>query len=171
MKTSEFEENFSAWLEGGLSTEEAATLEKEMTARGFDPIAERREAQQLSTILRQHSTVPVLDAPDFFNHQILHRLENEAARPQSRMPKRAWWTLPRFAWAGAFCLLIATILYQALVVNSQPVALDRTPYFAKVIDARPLAPHVSADTVYTDRDKVTVVWLAGLDNLPADYQL
>ncbi len=171
MKTSEFEENFSAWLDGALSAEEAAELEKEMRARGFDPLAERRAANQLGAILRQHSPPPVLDSPDFFNHQILHRLESELDRHPAPAVKRAWWTLPRFAWAGAFCLLIATVLYQAFVVNEPATAIDRSPYFAKVIDARPLAPNVSADTVYSDRDNVTVVWLAGLDNLPADYKL
>ena len=48
---------------------------------------------------------------------------------------------------------------------------DKSPYFAQVIDARPLAEGVSADTVYTARDNVTVVWLGGLDYLPADYKL
>lgn len=169
MKTSDFEENFTAWLDGRLTGDALAALEKELLARGFDPAAERSAAGPLAGLLRKHSAPPTLNNPDFFNHQILHRIAQEQPAAPAPAPRRAWWTLPRLAWAGAWCLLLALFLFQTLIPHGAP--RDKSPYFAQVIDARSLADGVSADTVYTARDNVTVVWLGGLDYLPADYKL
>ena len=40
-----------------------------------------------------------------------------------------------------------------------------------MVDARTFEPTISATTVYDPRDNVTVLWLDGLDYLPADYVL
>jgi len=45
---------------------------------------------------------------------------------------------------------------------------DQSAYFATVVDARTFENNVSASTVYNSRDNVTVLWLDGLDYLPAD---
>ena len=94
--------------------------------------------------------------------------QEEVPTPQ-RTQRRAWWSLPRLAFGGAACLLIAAVLFAGLIPRG--VAADRSPYFAEVIDARPLSAGISADTIYTARDNVTVVWLDGLEYLPASYQL
>ena len=169
MKTSDFEENFTAWLDGRLTGDALAALENEMRARGFDPAAERGAAGPPAELLRKHSAAPPLHNADFFNHQILHRIaEEQPAAPVARS-SGGWWTLPRLAWAGAWCLLLALFLFQTVIPHGAP--RDKSPYFAQVIDARPLADGISADTVYTARDNVTVVWIGGLDYLPADYKL
>ena len=49
--------------------------------------------------------------------------------------------------------------------------MNRSPYFATVVDSRTFDPTVSASTVYDPRSNVTVLWLDGLDYLPADYAL
>jgi len=169
MKTSDFEEQFTAWLDGRLPVEEGAAFEKELLARGFDPAAERHAAGQLGKMLRQHSPAPVLGNAEFFNHQLLHRIAEEQPATSVAAPRRAWWSLPRMAWAGMACLLLSAALFLAIIPHGTPV--DRSDYFAQVLDARPGDDSISADTVYTARDNVTVVWLDGLDYLPADYQL
>ena len=168
MKTSDsdFETNFTAWLDGRLTGDALAAFETEMRARGFDPAVERSAAGQLGKLLREHSFAPALSNAEFFNHQLLHRIAQDQPSTPTR---RAWFTLPRLVWAGAWCLLAAALLFQALIPHGGP--RDRSPYFAQVIDARPLDSGISADTVYTARDNVTVVWLDGLDYLPADYKL
>lgn len=169
MKPFEFEEKFTAWLDGQLSREEATAFEQELSTRGFDPAAERHAGAELGKFLRSHSPAPQLANPDFFNHQILHRIELE--QPITRPATRGfWWSLPRLAAAGAFCLLIAAALFYTLVPYGAS-AVDHSPYFAEVIDARPMDDTLSADTIYTARDNVTVVWIGGLDYLPAEYQL
>jgi hypothetical protein len=166
MKTSDFEIQFTAWLDGRLPAVEVDAFENELRARGFDPAAERAAAEQTSALLVRHSPSPALPNADFFNHQILHRIEQEqrVAEP----PARRRWALPRLAWAGAFSLLVAAAMFKALI----PVgASDRSPYFATVVDARTYEPTIFASTVYNPRDNVTVLWLDGLDDLPADYAL
>jgi hypothetical protein len=175
MNTSNFEEKFTAWIDGRLAGEELVVFERELTRRGFDPATERRAAGQLGDLLRTHSPARTLANADFFNRQILHRIEQEqpaATAAREDAASRSRWTLPRLAWSGAFCLLIATVLFQALIPRGGPAPMEKmAPYFAEVIDARPLDPDISADTIYTARDNVTVIWLDGFDYLPADYQL
>ena len=166
MTTSDFDQQFSAWLDGQLTGDELAAFEKELAARGFDPAAERRAAGRLGKMLRAHSSAPALANAEFFNRQLQHRIALAEPAPASR---RGWFAWPRMVWAGAWCLLAAGMMFQAFIPHG--AAPDRSDYFAQVIDARPLDAGISADTVYTARDNVTVVWLDGLDYLPADYQL
>jgi anti-sigma factor RsiW len=168
MKTSEFEQQFTAWLDGQLSAEAAAAFETELRARGFDPAAERAAVEKTASLLARHSTTPALPNAEFFNHQLLHRIEQEERATAVEKPSRSWWTLPRLAWSGAFSLLIAAVMFKAMIPVSSP---ERSPYFATVVDARTFEPTISATTVYDPRDNVTVLWLDGLDYLPADYVL
>lgn len=174
MKLSNFEENFSAWLDGKLSAEEIAVFESEMRNRGFDPEAERTAADKTRNVLRAHADAPKLSNPEFFSHQLLHRIEEDHATATASSakvtPSRRSWFVPWMPWAGAAALLTAAGLFKVLIPVPQGAA-DRAPYFATVVDARSLMPTVSASTVYDPKDNVTVLWLDGLDYLPADYAL
>jgi anti-sigma factor RsiW len=163
MKTSDFETNFTAWLDGRLEASQAAAFEHAMRARGFDPVAERAAHASVRTLLREHSPSPTLANADFFQHQIGRQIEHarrKAARP--------WWTFPRLAWAGAVSLLIAGVLFKMLIPVGGSRALENQDYFATVVDARTYEPAISVDTVYNPKDNVTVLWLDGLDYLPTD---
>jgi hypothetical protein len=167
MKPSEFDEQFSAWLDGQLSPADRATFEQKLAERGFDPGTELRAASGLRKLLRDHCPAPELHNGEFFSHQLRHRLtQDQPARPA---PARMTWTAPRLAFAGALCLLVAALLFQFAIPHG--ATIDRSPYFAEVIDARPMAAGVTANTVYTPEDNVTIIWLDGLDSLPPDYQL
>ena len=170
MKTSEFEQQFTAWLDGKLSPEKTDSFEQEMRDRGFDPNAERFAAASTTALLRKHSQSPTLGHRDFFNHQILHRIENDLEKPEAvRSGQRTWWGIPWLAWAGAACLLIAAVLFKNLIPVGGGSLVERSTYFATVVDARTFEKTVSASTVYNPRDNVTVLWLDGLDYLPADF--
>ena len=77
MKTSDFEQQFTAWLDGQLSAEAASAFEIELRARGFDPAAERAAAEKTTSLVARHSPAPTLPNAEFFNHQLLHRIEQE----------------------------------------------------------------------------------------------
>lgn len=165
MKT--FEERFTAWVDGRLAGDELSAFEKELAAHP-EAMAERDAALKLRALLREHPTAPPLANADFFNLQLQQRIAAET--PRARKPeRRAWsfWTLPRLAWAGALSLLIAGALYKALIPAT--VTYDSAPYFAQVVEAWPADPGISATTVYSPEDNVTVLWLEGLDPLPAGY--
>jgi hypothetical protein len=170
MKTSEFEEQFTAWLDGKLSPEDASAFEREMRDRGFDPELERSAASRTVALLREHSRTPALPHADFFNHQILHRIESSLDEPvPTPSRQRSWWGIPWLAWAGAACLLVAAALFKGLIPVGGGSLAERSTYYATVVDARTFENTVSASTVYNPKDNVTVLWLDGLDYLPADF--
>lgn len=163
MKTSDFEANFTAWLDGQLDLEKAAVFEQEMRARGFDPAAERAAAEATRGLLRTHAATPELGHAEFFQHQLLRRIDREEPAPRAA---GAWGGLSRLVWAGAFCLLVAGLLFRALIpLGPQPVSGD---YFATIVDARTYEPTISVDTVYDPSSNVTVLWLGGLDYMDGD---
>lgn len=164
MKT--FEEKYTAWVDGKLSGEELAAFEKELAATP-DAAADKAEAQRLGAFLRQHDTPPSLSNGDFFNHQLLHRIAAESA---DERPARRWWnwSLPQLVLAGAASLAIAAALFKTLIPAGSE---QRSDYFAEIVDARTNDPGISATPVYTPRENVTILWLDGLDYLPASYKL
>ena len=171
MKTSDFDQQFTAWLDGKLSPEEATAFEQEMRSRGFEPEAERTAALKVGDLLRTHSQAPALGHEQFFNHMLQRQIATEESRVSRAPGKRSWFGIPWLAWAGAACLLISAVLFKAWIPVGGPTVADGTPYFATVVDARTFEKNVSASTVYNPKDNVTVLWLDGLDYLPADYAL
>jgi len=163
MKTSDFEANFTAWLDGRLDRETAAAFEQELRTRGFDPAAERAAAERTRALIADHSAAPEMGHAEFFQHQLLHRIQQSEHEPASERP---WWTFPRLAWAGAFCLLVAGVLFKTFIPLGAPPAPD--DYFATIVDARTYEPTITVDTVYDSRNNVTVLWLDGLDYMPTD---
>ncbi len=161
-----FEEQFTAWVDDKLNDAELAEFEKELTTHP-EAAAEKAEALKLGEFLREHPTTPRLTNPDFFNHQLMQRIAAET--PRAAEKKRAlFWSVPRLAWAGAFSLLVSFGLFKALIPTGH---IEPSKYFAQVVEAWPSDPSISATTVYSPEDNVTVVWLDGLEYIPATYAL
>ena len=163
-----FEEQFTAWVDGKLTGSELADFEKELEKHPEATI-ERDEALSLGKLLREFPTAPRLTNPDFFNHQIMERIGAETPQPAEK--KRAFfWSIPRLAWAGAFCLVVSLALYKTTIPGKTPVP-KTTDYYAQIVESWPKAKNVSASTYYSPDDHVTVVWLDGLDYIPASHNL
>lgn len=169
MKT--FEERFTAWIDGQLEGDDLAAFEKELDDHP-EATAERVAALRLGGFLREHPTAPPLANADFFNLQLQRRIEAESpvTSRASRREAPGFWSFPRLAWAGAFCLLVAAALFKVTIPTGSP-ASAAPPYFAQVVEAWPSDPSISATTVYNAEDNVTVLWLDGLDYLPSTYRL
>lgn len=171
MKT--FEEKFTAWVDGKLSGEERLAFEKQL-ADLPQAEAEREEVLILGRLLRAQET-PALSNEDFFNLQIAQRIQADSQRPAPLglgRARRSFWSFPGLLWAGGACLVAAAALFSWLVPDGPPgVSGAESPYFAQIVEAWPGEPGVSASTVYTERDKLTVVWLDGLEYIPASYEL
>ena len=175
MKPSSFEETYTLWLDGQLGPAENAAFEKQMGERGLDPAAERASGETLHRLLGQNSVAPELKHADFFNRQLLYRIEQEqrsSTQPDAEVAGFwRWLILPKIAWAGLACLLIAGVMYKAMIPTGTISSLEKSTYFATVVDSRTVDPSVSANTVYDPKDNITVLWIDGLDYLPADYAL
>ena len=167
MKT--FEERFTAWVDGQLTGSALAEFEKELAAHP-ETAAERAEARKLGDLLRAQP-VPKLGNGDFFNHQLMQRIAAGTPRAAEPVQARAWfWSLPRLAFAGAACLAVAGGLFKTLIPAGLPPGA-KSDYYAEVVELWPGDPSISACTVYDPKDNVTVVWLEGLDFIPATYAL
>ena len=165
-----FEEQFTAWVDGTLSGPELAAFEKELE-RHPEAISERAGAQKVGALLRAHPAAPKLANADFFNLQVRQRIA--AAQPRERAGEKApgwFWSLPRLLIAGGTCLLIAGLMFKTMIPTG-PTAGEVDPYFAQVVESWTSEPGVSASTVYNAKDNVTVLWLDGLDYIPASYEL
>lgn len=161
-----FEEQFTAWVDGQLHGRELAEFEAQLAAHP-EAAAEKIEAQRLGAFLRAHPTAPAMGNGDFFNHQLLQRIAAETPRAVEKRSV-SWWSLPRLALAGTFCLATTLVLYRTIIPAGSPVR-EQSKYFAQVVEAWPADPTISATTVYNPEDNVTVVWLDGLEYLPATY--
>ena len=167
-----FEEQFTAWVDGKLSGPELVAFEEEL-ARHPEALSGRADAQRLGTFLRGNPTAPKLTNADFFNLQIQQRIAAE--RPREQVGKRTggWsWSWPRLVLAGAACLLLSGAMFKLMIPTASTLdAADSSPYFAQVVESWTSEPGVSANTVYNPKDNVTVLWLDGLDYIPASYEL
>jgi anti-sigma factor RsiW len=163
-----FEEQFTAWVDGQLEGPELLEFEKQL-ADHPKAAAEKEEALRLREFLRSHPTAPRLSNPDFFNHQLMRQIEADLPRAATNQ-RASFWSLGRLVWAGAVCLVLAFAGYKTAVPTSLPPP-SQSRYFAQVVEAWPTQPDISATTVYNPDDNVTVVWLDGLDYIPASVAL
>lgn len=193
MKT--FEERLTAWIDGHLRGDELAAFEKELEAHP-DAEGERLEAQRLGDLLRKHSVAPKLGNEDFFNLQLMEKIaaeERVPTRPAAVARSFSFrWALPHLAWAGACSLILSFALYKSWVMPSQMeqnasfvaarTAPSPTPfdgngavlpakYDARVLQAEPGDPNISATALPAKKDGVTVLWLDGLDYLSSEKDL
>ena len=167
-----FEEQFTAWVDGKLSGPELAAFEKELEQHP-EAMAERDGAQKLSALLRGNPIEQKLANADFFNLQIQQRIAAGQPREAAREKAAGWfWSLPRLLIGGAACLLLAGVFFKTLIPTANDdTEMDTSPYFAQVVESWTSEPGIFANTVYNPKDNVTVLWLDGLDYIPASYQL
>jgi hypothetical protein len=154
------EEKWTAYLDGRLSAQDAATFEREHP----EALAEREMHARIISAVRLHSPAPKLRNADFFNERILREISPaSAAAPK---PARSLFPLWRLAFASASCLLISAGIYVMFVRGHEGKPDD---YRAEIVSVR--AGDNLLDATVMDADGVAVVWIDGLDQLPNDYVL
>jgi anti-sigma factor RsiW len=160
MKT--FEENFTAWLDGELSPEEARSFLQE------HPSLQKEKADFLKFkhLLRQSLESRVLENPDFFNAQIMAQIARHSA--PCRSLQRGWLGLPRLAWGGLCALGVGFAMFVVLIPHGD-LSDPRSGYVADVLKTKTHDPNVKA-TVDNQKD-MTIIKLEGLQKLPADKDL
>ncbi len=165
MKT--FEERHTAWLDGLLSGDSLTAFEQELIERGEAP-TDRVDFAKFQAFLRTHAAAPMMDGADFFNHQLLEKI----TAPSGAVRPVRFWALPRLAWFGGLSLTASVALFLAIIPKKSETH-SQSAYIAQVISARSADPQISATAFQTRSDQpdnMTVVWLDGLDYVPADAQ-
>lgn len=191
MKT--FEERFTAWTDDQLEGADLAAFESELAERA-DAVGERDAARSLGIFLREHGAAPAMTNEDFFNHSLMERIYEELpTKPiaDTGAPEPGtWWGLPKMLWYGAACLVAAIVILPLAVPNTPektaqrevgpnavdapapaPAIADSGSYMAEVLETTASDPKVSAVAIHTPENDMTVVWVDGLDYIPASNEI
>ena len=170
MKT--FEEKWTAWIDGELTGAELAEFEASLPDKAAAE-AEKRDAQKLGTFLKTHLSCAAMGNEEFFNHQLRERIAQDGPRVRERDPAgagSAWWPVGRLVWAGATALAIFVVC--TVFVMREKTPTDQSQYLTQILKARvdpAVSPNATISMFETKEDKVTVLWVEGLQSLPSEF--
>jgi hypothetical protein len=167
MKT--FEEKWTAWLDGQLTGKELSEFEASLPDKASAE-AEKRDARKLGVLLKKELGAQTLSNEEFFSRQLHERIASGRAAQGAAREKATWWNIPRLVWAGATSLAIFAVFTFFVVRERTP---DKpSPYLTQILNARVdpvVSPNATTAVFETKKNEVTVLWVEGLQSLPADY--
>ena len=169
MKT--FEEKWTAWIDGELTGAELVEFEASLPDK-VAAEAEKRDAQQLGTFLKEHLPCRAMGNEEFFHHQLRERMaaDSGGGRRESTGEGRVWWPIGRLVWVGATALAIFSVC-TFFVMREKP-APEQSQYLSEILTARvdpAVSPNATISMFESKEDKVTVLWVEGLQSLPSEY--
>ena len=169
MKT--FEENWTAWIDGELAGDELAQFEASLPDKAAAE-AERRNSLKLGTFLKEYLPCHAMGNEEFFHHQLRERIASESAVPTSSSAGggRVWWPIGRLVWVGATALAIFSVC-TFFVMREKP-ATEQSQYLSEILTARvdpAVSPNATITMFESKEDRVTVLWVEGLQSLPSEY--
>ena len=83
---------------------------------------------------------------------------------------RGLWPIGRLVWVGATSLAIFCICTFFVLREKAPA--DQSQYLTQILNARVdpgLSPNATTTVFESKEDKVTVLWVEGLQSLPSEY--
>jgi hypothetical protein len=166
MKT--FEEKWTAWVDDQLTGHELEDFLGSLPNRAAAE-AEKQSAKQLGSLLREQAVT--LGNADFFSHQLRERLDREETEEETRPEvSTGWWTIRRLLWGAATSFAIFVIC--AVFVFRDKTPSSQSQYLSEILSYR-VDPNVSPNATITPfekrDDRVTVLWVDGLQSLPSEY--
>jgi hypothetical protein len=167
MKT--FEEKWTAWVDEQLTGRELEEFLGSLPDRAAAE-AEKQSAKQLGSFLREQSVA--LSNADFFSHQLRERLDRESApvRGEPDAVRTGWWTIRRLLWGGITSLAVFALC--SVVVLREKTPSSQSQYFNEILSYRvdpTVSPNATISMFQKKEDRVTVLWVDGLQSLPAEY--
>lgn len=170
MKT--FEEKWTAWLDDELTGDELAEFEASLPDKAT-AAAEKRDAHKLGAFLKEQLQGRAMGNEEFFHHQLRERIERDAragvAEGKANSP-RAWWPIGRLVWVGATSLAIFCVCTFFVMRERGPA--EQSQYLSQILTARVdpvVSPNATISMFESKKDRVTVLWVDGLQSLPSEY--
>ena len=163
MKT--FEERWTRWMDGKMSVGELEEFSAELSKYPRAE-AERVAVEKIGQLLRGQ-VVPPMRNEDFFNEQLAQRMWVEGGESEGReggflgvdWGARWRWLI----WGGVVgAVVVGGLIWWAGGEKGNGV---------EVVGLWPGDPSISASTIYDRQEKITIVWLEGLDYIPPTYAL
>ena len=169
MKT--FEEKWTAWVDGQLSGRELSEFEASLPDKAAAE-GERAGALKLGELLKRELSARTLRNEEFFSHQLRESIArlHETPGGQARETRSTWWTIPRLLWTGT--VSIAVFLVCTVLVMHDKSPSEESQYLTQILNARVdpvVSPNATVSIFEVKQDRVTVLWIEGLQSLPADY--
>ena len=167
MKT--FEEKWTAWIDDQLTGRELEEFLASLSDKAAAE-AEKRSTKQLGSFLREQTVT--LSNADFFSHQLRERLnrENDPARSERDAVRTGWWTIRRLLWGGITSLAVFALC--TVVVLREKTPSTQSQYLTEILTYRAdptVSPNATISMFQKKEDHVTVLWVDGLQSLPAEY--
>ena len=169
MKT--FEEKWTAWLDDELTGNELAEFEASLPDKAAAE-TEKADAHKLGAFLKEQLQGRPMGNEDFFHHQLRQRIASDAGgTDESKETARpALWPIGRLVWMGATALAIFSVCTFFVMREKGPT--DQSQYLTQILNARvdpAMNPDASISLFDSKEDKVTVLWVDGLQSLPSEY--
>lgn len=162
-------EQICAWMDGEMSEAERIAFEREAGASLESLRQEQRQIGSLGSLLRS-TPRPALENADFFNNQILREIEAEQAairrEAAARVPagrRLPAWFFPISLSAAAALALLAFSKFGAEPQEES----GNTEVLAATVDLQ----NVSAVAFELPDSDIAVIWIDGLDYLPANHPI
>jgi len=167
MKT--FEEKWTAWVDDQLTGRELEEFLASLPDRAVAE-TEKRSAKQVGSLLRDQAVA--LSNADFFSHQLRERLDRESAPSRSDRDgmQSGWWTIRRLLWGGLTSLAIFVLC--AIVVLREKAPTSQSQYLTEILTYRvdpTVSPNATISMFRPKDERVTVLWVDGLQSLPPEY--
>jgi len=167
-----FEEKWTAWLDDELTGDELVEFEASLPDKAAAE-AEKRDAHKLGAFLKEQLQGRAMGNEEFFHHQLREKIERDAragvAGGKADSP-RAWWPIGRLVWVGATSLAIFCICTFFVMREKGPT--DQSQYLSQILNARVdpvVSPNATISMFESKKDRVTVLWVDGLQSLPSEY--
>jgi hypothetical protein len=167
MKT--FEEKWTAWIDDQLTGCELEEFLASLPDRAAAE-AEKQNAKQLGSLLREQAMA--LSNADFFSHQLRERLdrENLPARSEPSPIQTGWWTIRRLLWGGITSLAVFALC--TVVVFREKTPPSQSQYLTEILSYQvdpTVSPNATISMFHPKDERVTVLWVEGLQSLPPEY--
>jgi anti-sigma factor RsiW len=164
-----FEERYTAWLDGQLDEGERREFEAGLPDREA-AMKDAGEWRKLRGDLREVVSPATVPHADFLNSQILEAIRRqEPAAPPPSPAAGGWFPVRRLAWTGAFLAVVAAVLswWWAPRNGGMP---SEGQFISQVVEARSSDPKLGAYAFAAPGGKAAVLWIdAGY--IPANEQL
>jgi hypothetical protein len=167
MKT--FEEKWTAWIDDHLTGRELEEFLASLPDRTAAE-AEKQSVKRLGSFLREQAVA--LSNADFFSHQLRERLDRESApaRSERATVQTGWWTIRRLLWGGITSLAVFALC--AVLVLREKTPPSQSQYLTEILTYRvdpTVSPNATISMFRPKDERVTVLWVEGLQSLPAEY--
>lgn len=164
-----FEERYTAWLDGTMDDRERERFEAELPDREA-AFGEAAGWKKLSGLWRESMVPSAMPHGDFLNSQVMTVISRET--PMERpAPAKGWFPVGRLAWSGAFLLAIAALM-SVLILPSINKRTTNEQFISQVVKAR--AGGQKSPEAYTfaaPGGKGAVLWIDDAGDIPANERL